>query len=284
MRLKASTATNRNQRSSAAWGMRIFLLVAVAFMARFSMGQQSEIRAGKLAPELQRLAEQAQTSPTANHNVRVIVQFKQTPTQHHFDKVQARGGKLSAHLELVNGGAFSLPASALKDLADDDEVLSISSDNALRGMDDFNDYAVQISSTWSAGYNGSGIGVAIIDSGINDTQTDFIDQSTGKSQVVYHQDFTGTATSNSSGAKWDLYGHGTHVAGIVGGTGTMSDAKYAGLAPHATLIDLRVLDQFGNGTDSNVIAAIQKAIALKSTYNIRVINLSLGRGISTSYA
>ena len=50
------------------------------------------------------------------------------------------------------------------------------------------------------------------------------------------------------------------------------------------LIDLRALDQFGNGTDSRVIAAIQQAIALKKTYNIRVINLSLGRGVYESYA
>jgi len=50
------------------------------------------------------------------------------------------------------------------------------------------------------------------------------------------------------------------------------------------LIDLRVLDANGSGTDSMVIAAIQRAIALKSAYNIRVINLSLGRGISTGYA
>ena len=49
------------------------------------------------------------------------------------------------------------------------------------------------------------------------------------------------------------------------------------------LIDLRALDANGAGTDSTVIAAIQQAIALKNTYNIRVINLSLGRGIPVSY-
>jgi serine protease AprX len=49
------------------------------------------------------------------------------------------------------------------------------------------------------------------------------------------------------------------------------------------LIDLRALDMNGAGTDSTVIAAIQQAIALKNTYNIRVINLSLGRGIPVSY-
>ena len=49
------------------------------------------------------------------------------------------------------------------------------------------------------------------------------------------------------------------------------------------LVDLHVLDANGAGSDSEVIAAIQQAIALKNTYNIRVINLSLGRGIFSSY-
>ena len=94
--------------------------------------------------------------------------------------------------------------------------------------------------------------------------------------MVYHQDFTGTATSNSSGAKYDLYGHGTHVAGIIGGNGYLSGGNYTGVAPDVSLVDLRALDANGSGSDSTVIAAIQQAIALQSTYNIQVINLSLG--------
>ena len=56
-----------------------------------------------------------------------------------------------------------------------------------------------------------------------------------------------------------------------------------GIADNANLINLRVLDQNGAGRDSAVIAAIQKAISLKSKYNIRVINLSLGRPVYESY-
>ena len=93
----------------------------------------------------------------------------------------------------------------------------------------------------------------------------------------------GTATTNSNGAKYDLYGHGTHVAGIIAGNGYLSGGHYSGVAPEANLIDLRALDANGAGTDSTVIAAIQQAIALKNAYNIRIINLSLGRGIPASY-
>jgi serine protease AprX len=56
-----------------------------------------------------------------------------------------------------------------------------------------------------------------------------------------------------------------------------------GVAPNANIINLRVLDANGAGSDSQVIAAIQRAIQLKNTYNIRVINLSLGRNIFESY-
>ena len=73
------------------------------------------------------------------------------------------------------------------------------------------------------------------------------------------------------------------MAGIIAGNGSLSGGRYAGVAPAASLIDLRALDANGAGSDSTVIAAIQAAIALRKTYNIRVINLSLGRGIPVSY-
>ncbi|MGZ3732102.1 MAG: S8 family serine peptidase, partial [Bdellovibrionota bacterium] len=81
----------------------------------------------------------------------------------------------------------------------------------------------------------------------------------------------------------DQYGHGTHVAGIVAANGSQSQGAYKGVAPNANIINLRVLDANGSGNDSSVIAAIQRAIELKGQYNIRVINLSLGRGIYESF-
>jgi serine protease AprX len=102
--------------------------------------------------------------------------------------------------------------------------------------------------------------------------------------VVYSQSFVAGDTTTP-----DKFGHGTHVAGLIGGTGANSGtgngylARYAGVAPNVNIINLRVLDQNGSGTDSQVIAAIQQAIALQSTYNIRVINMSLGRPVFESY-
>src|SRR6059058_4821232 len=66
-------------------------------------------------------------------------------------------------------------------------------------------------------------------------------------------------------------------------TGPAFSRTFKGIAPNANLVDLRVLDANGGGQEANVIAAIQTAIELKNTYNIRVINLSLGRPVFESY-
>ena len=194
------------------------------------------------------------------------------------------GGRLNHRLHSVKGIALTIPVSALPALEADPEILSVSIDHPMKGLDDVTDVVTGVNAAWNAGYDGTGIGVAVIDSGINDSHPDLMDSTESNSRVVYRQDFTGTPTSNSSGAMYDLYGHGTHVAGIIGGNGYLSGGNYSGVAPGVSLIDLRVLDLNGSGSDSNVIAAIEQAIALKNTYNIRVINLSLGRGIFVGYA
>jgi len=130
--------------------------------------------------------------------------------------------------------------------------------------------------------DGSNIGVAVIDSGIAphlDLQT-----SDGlQSRIVYSESFL-----PSDPSPVDTYGHGTHVAGIVGSNGLSSSAggyrgDFRGMAPNVSLINLRVLDANGSGTDSTVIAGIERAIQLKDTYNIRVINLSFGTNSLQSY-
>lgn len=107
---------------------------------------------------------------------------------------------------------------------------------------------------------------------------------TGPNRIVYSYNFTTTDPTDTL----DSYGHGTHVAGLIAGNGSNSTGSqfsrtFLGIAPDADLINLRVLDANGQGSDSTVIAAIEAAILLKDTYNIKVINLSLGRPIYESY-
>ena len=103
----------------------------------------------------------------------------------------------------------------------------------------------------------------MIDSGINDSHPDLWNSSADRIARGLSPGLHGTPTTNSNGANYDLYGHGTHVAGIIGGNGSFSGGQYAGRRPGVNLIDLRALDANGAGSDSTVIAAIQQAIALQ---------------------
>ncbi|HEX6821869.1 MAG TPA: S8 family peptidase [Candidatus Sulfotelmatobacter sp.] len=276
----------RQERHSAAWGKRVGLVVLLATGMALGSTSPSARQNGKLSnigSELSGFLAKAKQGSTDGKTVRVIVQYKHVPTSVHYSTMKRRGARLHSALHMISGAAFTIPVSALPALEADPEIRSVTIDHPITVMDDLTNAATGVSSAWNAGFTGAGIGVAVIDSGINDAHPDLWDSTHTTSRVLYHQDFTGTATTNSNGAKYDLYGHGTHVAGIIAGNGYLSGGHYSGVAPEANLIDLRALDANGAGTDSTVIAAIQQAIALKNAYNIRIINLSLGRGIPASY-
>lgn len=217
-----------------------------------------------------------------NEMVDVIVQFR--PGVQLANKVQKMLGMGAMHkrsLDLIRGGLFHIPANLLPVLANDPDVLYISPDRPIQ-VTSWWDYmldASQATPVINAGYTGAGIGIAVIDSGVRASHPDLLDADHDTSRVVYSQSFVPGDTTVD-----DAYGHGTHVAGLVAGNGYVSGGGMLGVAQQANIINLRVLDATGAGIDSSVIAAIQEAIQLKNTYNIRVINLSLGRGISESYA
>src|SRR5438477_1092260 len=160
----------RGERHSAAWGKRLammFLLLAVG-IAFAADGDNSN--SGRITPELAGLlAKGRQGSTTA---VNVIVQYQQVPQSTQYAKMQGRGAKLHSKLHLVKAAAFTVPASALADMADDDDIALVSLDHPLQGMDDYTDAAMNVSTVWNSGFSGTGIGVAVIDSGINDSHLD----------------------------------------------------------------------------------------------------------------
>ncbi|MFI1355279.1 S8 family serine peptidase [Streptomyces sp. NPDC020898] len=118
---------------------------------------------------------------------------------------------------------------------------------------------------WAAGYDGTGVKVAVLDTGIDTAHPDFA------GQVVAEQDFT--ASPSGPG---DKFGHGTHVASIAAGTGAGSPAgngaQYKGVAPGAKLLNGKVLNDDGFGSDSGIIAGMEWAVAQGAD----VVNLSLG--------
>ena len=260
-RKQKSTAVRLSK--GAAWGTRLVGLALFVLLTTSCAFAGPE----KIANDLQAV------DPTSTVNV--IVQFAHVPTDTDHQNVRNMGGALLRNLQSIKAGLYSLSASALPGLSNDPNVVYISPDRQVKGSYDYAPATVGANIAWQFGLNGTGIGVAVIDSGITD-HPDLHDPATGASRVVYSESLIDSNTA-------DLYGHGTHVAGIVASNGASSKGAFPGMASNVRLINLRVLDQSGSGTDGVIIAAIHRAIALRDTYNIRVINFSMGRPIFESY-
>jgi serine protease AprX len=226
--------------------------------------------------------------PVLAQDVDVIVQYRAHPSTANHMKIVRKGGTLRREFASIPAAHYTIPAAALSALAADPAVAHISANHRLSGAATANtpgyDYMPQtIGANQLPAKAGAGIGVAVIDSGIT-PNPDLNDPASGNSRIVYSQSFV-TGDSDTT----DHFGHGTHVAGLIASNGQSSAGtrffhQVYGVATGANLINLRVLDQNGVSTDAQVIAAIDQAIALKATYNIRVINLSVGRPVYESYA
>ena len=215
---------------------------------------------------------------------RVIIRIK--PGADASSEVKKLGGKLGRRLGSINGQVIEISNAALEKLAERSEILSLHHDRPTGG--ELNRAAVTVGARAvqsEFGYNGAGIGVAVIDSGITAYHDDLTYQ--GSSSLV--RTLAGQRTAvfvdfvNGRSTRYDDNGHGTHVAGIIAGNGLDSFGARAGVAPAAHLIGLKVLDQNGRGVISNVIAALDWVIANKGAHNIRVINLSVGAAVTESY-
>src|SRR5713226_6821081 len=268
---KKRKPAGRGERHSAAWGKRFGVLVLVLLTASWSAAQSS-----KLSRDLQSLPSSA--------TVTVLVQYYNPPTSTDLNAAKGLGASNGKDLGLVKAYRWTLSQGQLSSLiSKDPNIKYISLDRSLQGAMNNAVPAVGADIAHILGYDGTGVGVAVIDSGVNPV-FDLTQAGVSRtSRIVYSQNFDPSANTTN-----DLYGHGTHVAGILAGNGGSSicgncDVTLRGIAPNANIINLRALDQNGSATDSTVIAAIQQAIALKNQYNIGVINLSLGRGIFESY-
>jgi serine protease AprX len=264
--------------AAAGWGTRLLFLTSLFFlMTAVAFGQSS-----KLSPDFKKLPSGQSTS--------AIVQYYTAPTTTDANYAKSAGATNPKALGLVKATRYTMTLGIAQSLITlDTNVKYVSPDRPLKktsstSSDSVMNVTVGANLARSLGYDGTGVGVAVIDSGVNAGPDLGVPGSMNGTRMVYSANFDTSTTTTS-----DLYGHGTHVAGIIAGNGASSTCSnctitYRGIAPNANIINLRVLDVNGGATDSEVIAAIQAAISLKSTYNIRVMNLSLGRGIYESYA
>src|SRR5689334_231739 len=193
--------------------------------------------------------------------VRVIIQIEAKNRGALKRVLKAAGYDGLVEHELISAITVEVPVDALDKLADMPGVVSISIDAPLGAPQvsvvptTIGDLLRQDLGIPSGGYQGTGVGVAVIDSGIANLGT-----FSGRIRAFY--EFTkGVAVATTP---HDEYGHGTHVAATIAGSGSPYGSAYQGLAPAVSLIGLKVLDANGQGTASNVIAAIEFAIANRS--------------------
>lgn len=117
---------------------------------------------------------------------------------------------------------------------------------------------------WRAGITGKGITVAVLDTG-----------------MVMHPDLQGRLigfydTLSGRRTPYDDCGHGTHVCGIMGGSGRMSEGWYRGIAPGVSIVEVKVLDRMGKGRRQDMLTAIQWVLDNRERYQIRILNISVG--------
>src|SRR5260370_18219098 len=169
--MSATPETRRSSNDSVlkttTWGARVAFLALITLLAA---GMSHADGKDKLSKDLEALK-----GGNSGATVDVIIQFNQTPTDAHHQKVQSKGGVLKTNLDFIKGAHYSVPVESLDALADDPDVVYISPDRDVSGSLDYVTSAVGAPIAWNIyGLSGTGVGVAIIYRGIHNS-SDFKD-------------------------------------------------------------------------------------------------------------
>jgi serine protease AprX len=231
---------------------------------------------------------------TPDQTVSVIVQVKSDQLNSQ-QRILDLEGLVTGELPLINAFTVRLSAQAALDLGSDPSVRWISLDAPLESskrkvaqeseevlppqVNYFLD-TLNVRPVWEMGLKGHGVAVAVIDSGVTPEKDLQVDPTKAKpnSRVLEQLTF-----NSNAGHVNDATGHGTHVAGIIGGSGYRSGGLYAGIAPEVNFISLKISDETGMAYESDVIEAMQWVLDHKDNYNIRAVNLSVNSTEESSY-
>ena len=192
--------------------------------------------------------------------------------------VQQVGGVLGRPLPIIEAISADVPNAAILILANNPLVRRVASDRLIVGT--LERTGATIGSTAArqeTGLDGTGIGVAVIDSGVT-TWHDDLAGGPGTQRVDAFVDFV-----NGASSPYDDNGHGTHVAGIIAGNGFDSSGARTGIAPGVHLVALKVLDAQSRGRISSLIAAFGYLVANRDSLHVRIVNVSVGAQVAESY-
>jgi serine protease AprX len=209
-------------------------------------------------------------------SVRAIVRFRDAASRTRgAATVALRGGRVRRTLDSVGALTVDIDAATAAALAEDTSTVTVSIDAQVQASAITARPSVRSSGANNARqrFNRSGrdISVAVIDSGVRPHHD------LPAARIRKFVDFVNGRTT-----PYDDFGHGTHVAGIVAGSGAASlhlEDPYLGAAPEVDIVALKVLDGRGAGSTSDVIEALEWVAVNHVAYNIRVVNLSLGHPV-----
>ena len=291
--------SNQAPRRKAVWGPKRTVAIGVGLLilalapqagaeerhGRSGERKQSGVRSGRVKDyRIDEELSKRSTDRNKNATTRVIVTLVpggRLPTE--VKRYLRRVGPVET-LDLINAQVLDLPHGLVQQLAASPAVVRLQYDRPIATHNYRTAVTVGARRVQEYyGYTGAGIGVAVIDSGITSWHDDFTNKTAklfpyGNQRVAKFVDFV-----NGRALPYDDNGHGTHVAGIIGGNGYDSNGEKQGIAPGVSLIALKVLDQNGQGTISHIIAALGWIKTNAKTYNIRVVNMSVGAAIRESY-
>lgn len=219
-------------------------------------------------------------------SIEVIVQKRQGSDS--LPLLQSVGGTLVAETPIINGFVAKVPADSLIKFAQQEGVLrySISQPVSLTGgfgrkikigegsrfksPEKFeNDYR-QLVEADAVREKGKGVTIAVLDSGVGADPFSKYSLNVARS-IAINPDATTVD---------DLYGHGTHVAGIINGKGLK---ETTGIAPAAKLINVKLGDDQGDLTEIDLLLGLQWVYDFKDDYNIKIVNLSVSSDTAGSY-
>lgn len=203
--------------------------------------------------------------------------------------VARNGGSIRHDLPFIRSFAAELPARAILALAQAPGIRWIALDAPMISTSTpvdtsklINTYirSIRAHEVWNeAPYlQGNGITVAVVDSGVQ-SWADLQQDISGANRILTWTHFSDDVSKSAE----DAQGHGSHVAGIIGGSGLLSAGEYIGIAPRVNLVSVKVSNALGASRTSDVVSALQWIYTNKDLYNIRVVNLSLNSTVSESY-
>jgi serine protease AprX len=268
----------RRHRPLAACVAGVALITVTALVP---VGAAARIPQGKADPAVARAA---RTNPDAE--LRLIVR-ETVPSSVDAERlVTALGGDVGRRLAIVGGFAARLPGSRLADLVASNAVARVWGDGRITvnaiDMGQFDTWpantiwqkTIRLPLAASLGgttYDGNGVTVAVLDTGVSPV-ADLGDR------VLARVDFTPDRDG------YDRYGHGTHMAGIIAGDGAASGGAWAGVAPAANLVSVKVAGADGSTDVSVVLAGLEWIVSHREEFGIRILNLSFGTDSTQPYS